>query len=127
MSSHIARLVAMILLCLGNHAALADPAFVLSPKEPVTLKGNLAPRKDASWTVVVKGARQGRLAVVKGQAGVVADIYDAQNITANEGVSEEDWFPITSGPYTITLTNVTALGAKAAGHNVAYEVRFEAK
>jgi hypothetical protein len=122
---------AMFLLAGGGvlvvSAVTADPAVTASSNESNSFKGNLAPGKEDSWTVVIKSGKEARLQVVKGQREISVDIYDSQNLAANEGVSEADWFPVEPGQYKISLTNVSNLGNKSRGHDVAYEINLEIK
>ena len=127
MPKYNAQLIIPALICAGAVALAADPVLTVSPKEPGSLKGNLAPGKEGSWTVVIKNGKEARLVVVKGQREISFDVYDSQNIAANEGVSDGDWFPVEAGQYKVTITNVTNLGKKSGGHDVAYEIKLEVK
>ncbi len=123
----IARLFVIALLSSEGYLHGADRTFVAAPNTPAMIKGNLAAGKDESRVVAIKRGKEARLMVVSGRRAVTADIYDSQNLAANEGVSEEDWFPVSEGLYTITVTNVTALGRKSGGRSVAYEIRIEVR
>jgi hypothetical protein len=127
MSPQIPKLIAVALLGASSLLLAAERTSPATPKDPASLKGSLAAGKEESWTVVFKGGKEARLLLLKGKRGVVVDIYDPQNLAANEGVSEADWFPVGPGPYKVTVTNVTKLGGKSAGQDVAYEVRIEVK
>ena len=127
MTKRPTRFIAAVLLCLGVNLAWADQTVTVSPRISPSIQGSLDAGKEESWKLIVNSGRQARVSLVKGKPGVVVDIYDAQDIAANEGVSEEDWFPVAKGQYKITVTNTTALGAKAAGRTVVYEVRIEVR
>ena len=127
MTPHPTKFLAAVLLCLGVNLAWADPTVTVSPRISPSIQGSLEAGKEESWKLIINSGKEARVSVVKGKPGVAVDIYDAQDITANEGVSEEDWFPVQKGQYRITVTNTTALGAKAAGRTVVYEIRIEAR
>jgi hypothetical protein len=92
MTTHLAMFITVAFLCWGIGLAGAGQAVTVSAEAPASISG-----------------MQGRISIVKGQRVVSVDIYDSQNITANDGVSEEDWFPMT------------------AGQNVAYEIKLEVR
>ena len=121
------KFIAAAFLCLGISLAVADQSVTVSPKAPLFVKGDLAAKQEESWKVMINGGKEVRVSVAKGKRGVVVDIYDAQGITANEGVAEADWFPVATGQYKITVTNITALGSKSGGQNVVYEVKIEVR
>ena len=127
MATNISMHIATALLAVGSILLAGDHTSTVSPGQPARLQGSLAAGKKESWTVSIKGGKEARLLILKGRRGVVADIYDPQNITPNEGVAEEDWFPVAPGQYKVIVTNVTGLGTKSGGQNVAYEIKIEAK
>ena len=78
------------------------------------------------WVCVSPSPRARRTCplAITGSYPPVAGSY---NLTPNEGVSEEGWFPVAPGGYQLTVTNVTALGQKTAGQSVAFEVKREVR
>jgi len=117
--------LAPALLLFGGPLPGPGPSATAAPKAPAVLKGTVAPKQEVAWTVTVTAGKEARLHVVKGGREVNVDVLDPQGLAANEGVADGDPFPVVRGAYRVLIANTTALGAKAAGRPVAYEVRIE--
>lgn len=127
MHVRINKFIAIALLIATGLVVAADRTSSVSAKEPAILQGILAAGQEESWTVNIKAGKEARLLTQKGRREVVADIYDSQNIAANEGVDEADWFPVAPGPYKVTLTNITGIKVKSGGKSAVYEFKFEVR
>ena len=115
------------LLLAATMVSAADREATLSPKAPARLQGTVAAGDKETWILTITGGKQARISLVKGRREVIADLEDPQGITPNEGVDEQEWFPVEPGRYKVTVTNVTALEKKANGHSATYEVKVEVK
>lgn len=127
MQRSFAHPILMAILSAGTILAGADRTSAVALKKPAVLQGTLAAGKEETWMVTLKDGKEARLSIQKGRGEVGVDIYDPQNLTANEGVAEQDWFPVAPGRYKITVTNVTGLGKKSGGQSVGYALKFEVK
>ncbi len=115
------------LLLFGLLAPAPDLRATAAPRVPAVLKGTVAPRQEAAWTVTITAGKEARLRVIQGGREVRVDVLDPQGLAANEGVSDGDPFPVAPGAYRVLIANTTALGPKAAGRPATYEVRLEVR
>ena len=104
-----------------------EKQFNLEEKGTASIQGNIAPDTEESWSFTIKQGKQLRIKLLKGQHMVVYDVYDSSNMTANEGVDEEDWFPVSAGRYKITVNNISGLRDKSKTKEVTYEFQIELK
>ncbi|HEY4745388.1 MAG TPA: hypothetical protein VIH45_12060 [Desulfuromonadaceae bacterium] len=106
-------------------AHVVEKHITLTPTGPTIIRGVIAPSEEDARTFTVSRGKEARITILKGRRKVVYDVYDGQNIAANEGVAEGDWFPVSAGSYRITVNNVTGLEKKSAARPAPYEIRIE--
>ena len=117
------------LLCCAVALWSAPPKVVekqatLTAPGSTSLQGVSEPGTEVNWSFEVKAGKQGRVRLVKGRGEVSCDLYDGEGLAANEGVAEEDWFPV-AGRYKLTVSNVTGLGKGKNARSAAYEIVIE--
>ena len=122
-------LATLLALPAGAGAAprVMEKQFALAGSGSTRVRGTVAPGTEDAWSFRIGRGKDARVRIVAGAKQVVCDLYDGQSLAANEGVDEEDWFPVSPGPYRLVVNNVTGLGTKGGGRAVSYVIEVEVR